>query len=55
MCELIALDLLYKQQEMKKVTDLFSSNEKQNIDPAFIRRVRNVFESPRPDLNCESY
>jgi DNA polymerase III delta prime subunit len=28
---------------------ILASNKKQNIDPAFIRRVRYVFEFPRPD------
>jgi SpoVK/Ycf46/Vps4 family AAA+-type ATPase len=28
---------------------ILASNKKQNIDPAFVRRVRYVFEFPRPD------
>jgi adenylate kinase family enzyme len=28
---------------------ILASNKKQNIDPAFIRRIRYVFEFPRPD------
>jgi len=28
---------------------ILATNKKQNIDPAFIRRVRYVFEFPRPD------
>jgi adenylate kinase family enzyme len=29
---------------------ILASNKKQNIDPAFIRRMRYVFEFPRPDV-----
>jgi SpoVK/Ycf46/Vps4 family AAA+-type ATPase len=30
---------------------ILASNKKQNIDPAFIRRIRYVFEFPRPDAH----
>lgn len=39
------LQLLEEYQGMV----ILASNKKQNIDPAFIRRVRYVFEFPRPD------
>jgi SpoVK/Ycf46/Vps4 family AAA+-type ATPase len=29
---------------------VLATNKKQNIDPAFIRRVRYVFDFPRPDV-----
>jgi DNA polymerase III delta prime subunit len=44
-------DTSYLLQLLEEYTGIviLASNKRQNIDPAFIRRVRYVFEFPRPD------